>query len=247
MLEISNIGVLAAFLAGMISFLSPCVLPLVPGYLSYVAGVSVDEMRADAPSSRARMPAAGLGLCFVLGFSTVFVLLGAGAGLFGGALLAWRYELNIVAGVVVIAFGVFMLGVVRVPWLYRDLRFRLPSTRAQPVAAYVIGLAFAFGWTPCIGPVLGAILSVSAVSADAGGGIVLLAVYSLGLGVPFLLAAAFTRGLLDRLGAMSRAGVTLQRVAGVVMILMGLAMVSGQLSRFSWWLLETFPALGTIG
>ena len=244
--EISNIGVLAAFLAGMISFLSPCVLPLVPGYLSYVAGVSVEELRPDAPA-RARMPAAGLGLCFVLGFSTVFVMLGAGAGFFGGALLAWRYELNIVAGVVVMVFGLFMLGVIRATWLYRDLRFRLPSGGAKPLVAYVIGLAFAFGWTPCIGPVLGAILTVSAVSADAAGGVVLLTVYSLGLGVPFLLAATFTRGLLNRLGALSRTGVALQRVAGVVMILMGAAMVSGQLSRFSWWLLEAFPVLGRIG
>lgn len=246
MLEISNIGLITAFAAGLISFLSPCVLPLVPGYVSYVAGRSVSEPIAGGAVA-VRMPALGLSLCFVLGFSTVFVLLGATATALGQLLLAYRYELNIVGGAIVIAFGLFMLGMLRPFWLARDLRFHPAIQGGRPVAAYVLGLGFAFGWTPCIGPVLGAILTVGAASATAVQGVALLSVYSLGLGVPFLLAALFTDSLAARLKTIGRIGRLLQVVAAAVMILMGIAMITGQLSTFAFWLLETFPMLGQIG
>jgi cytochrome c-type biogenesis protein len=246
MSEISNIGLLTAFAAGAISFLSPCVLPLVPGYVSYVAGGAIP--RDSGGSALAlRLPAVGLSVCFVLGFSTVFVLLGASATALGQLLLNYRYELNIVGGVIVILFGLFLIGLVRSTWLMREFRFHAAIPGGRPFSAYVLGLAFAFGWTPCIGPVLGAILTVSAASATVSGGVALLATYSLGLGVPFLLAALFTDGLMARLKAMGRIGWLLQLAAGVVLVVMGLAMITGQLSAFAYWFLETFPVLGRIG
>jgi cytochrome c-type biogenesis protein len=244
--EISNIGLLTAFAAGVVSFLSPCVLPLVPGYISYVAGRSVAEW-AEGGATALRLPAVGLGVCFVLGFSTVFVLLGASATALGQLLLAYRHELNIVGGAIVIAFGLFMLGLVHLSGLQRDIRFHAAMPGGRPVSAYILGLAFGFGWSPCIGPVLGAILTVSAASTTVGGGVALLAVYSLGLGVPFLLAAVFTNGLAARLRAIRLLGRILQLVAAGIMILMGIAMITDRLSTFTYWLLDTFPALGKIG
>ena len=245
-LEISNIGLLTAFAAGAISFLSPCVLPLVPGYLSYVAGRAVSE----GPGGGAvvlRLPAVGLSACFVLGFSTVFVLLGASATALGQLLLAYRYELNIIGGAIIVLFGLFVIGLVRPPGLLQEFRFHATIPGGRPVSAYLLGLAFAFGWTPCIGPILGAILTVSAASATVSGGVALLAVYSLGLGVPFLLAALFTDGLITRLKTFGRIGRALQLVAGVILVLMGMAMLTGQLSAFSYWLLDAFPGLAKIG
>ena len=244
--EISGIGVLAAFLAGAISFLSPCVLPLVPGYVSYIAG-QPDLAAHRRAGFVARIPAAGLSLCFVLGFSTVFVALGAGASALGQLLLTWRYELNMVGGAIVILFGLVMLGALRIGVFFRDTRFHLDIPGGRPLGAYLLGLAFAFGWTPCIGPVLGAILTVSASTAQMSDGIWLLAIYSAGLGVPFLLTAFFTDVIAARLKAIGRAGRILYKTAGALMILMGVAIITGQLSAFAWWLLETFPVLGSIG
>jgi len=246
MLEISNIGLLTAFAAGVISFLSPCVLPLVPGYVSYVAGQSFAD-DASGGAIAQRLPAVGLSVCFVLGFSTVFVVLGASATALGQLLLTYRYELNLVGGAIIILFGLFLIGLVRPIWLMQEFRFHAAIPGGRPASAYVLGLAFAFGWTPCIGPILGAILTVSAASATVSGGATLLAVYSLGLGMPFLLAALFTDGLMARLKAFGRGGRLLQLAAGAILILMGIAMVTGQLSAFSYWLLDTFPILGNIG
>lgn len=246
MLEISSIGVLTAFIAGAISFLSPCVLPLVPGYVSYVAGASLNEV-ATPHSSATKLPALGLSALFVLGFSTVFVVLGASATALGQLLLQYRYETNIVGGAIIIAFGLFMTGLLNLRWLHREFRFHANIPGGRPVGAYVLGLAFAFGWTPCIGPVLGAILTVSAATATVAQGIALLAVYSLGLGLPFLMAAAFTGAFLARMRVMRRFGRPLQVVAGLLMVVMGAAMMTGYLSAFSYWLLEVFPGLATIG
>lgn len=246
MMEVSGSAVAAAFAAGVISFLSPCVLPLVPGYISYIAGQSINgPIRTGARIAGAH--AVALSLCFVLGFSTIFVLLGASATALGQLLLSNRQELNLVGGIVVIGFGLLTLGLVRPGWLQRDFRFNASFPGGRPVAAYALGMAFAFGWTPCIGPILGAILTVSAASATITTGVALLGVYSLGLGVPFLLAAAFTDGLLAKIKSIGRLGRALQLVAGGVMVVMGIAMITGQLSVFSFWLLDTFPALARIG
>lgn len=244
--EIFNIGVLTAFAAGVISFLSPCVLPLVPGYVSYVAGGSA----ADGEASRGlslRLSALGLSLCFVLGFSTVFVALGASATALGQLLLSYRYELNIVGGAVIILFGLFVTGLLHWSWMTRDVRFHAALEGGRPLSAYVLGLAFAFGWTPCIGPILGAILTVSAATATVAGGVTLLGIYSLGLGVPFLLAALFTDVLARRLKTVGRFGRLLQILAGGAMVLMGVAMITGQMSVMAYWLLNMFPALAKIG
>lgn len=246
MLELSNIGIFTAFAAGIISFISPCVLPLVPAYVSYISGQSASGQPAAATFAN-RISSLGLSSFFVLGFSTVFILLGASATLLGQTLLAYRYELNIVGGAIVIMFGLLMLGVFRMAWMQRDMRFHLDIPGGRVLAAYVLGLAFAFGWTPCIGPILGAILTVNAATASVSEGVALLSIYSLGLGVPFLVTAIFAEKAARRLKAFGKVGHYFQKVAGGVMIVMGVAMITGSLTRFSYWLLETFPVLGTIG
>ena len=246
MSEVAGIGLIPVFLAGVISFLSPCVLPLVPGYLSYVAGRSLDDVQS-IELWQARLSAVLLSLFFVLGFSIVFVGLGASATGISRWLLSYRYETNLVGGAVVILFGLLMTGWLRLPLLERDFRFRTGVRGGHPFGAFVLGLAFAFGWTPCIGPVLGAILTISASSTHVASGAYLLAVYSLGLGLPFLITAAFTGAFFRRVRHLRRLGRPLQIGAGVVMAAFGLAMMTGELSSFSFWLLKTFPALSLIG
>lgn len=242
-----SVGVAVSFSAGLFSFLSPCVLPLVPAYVSYVAGQPPHPVHAGI-DGRGRISAAMLSAFFVLGFSTVFVALGASATALGRLLLQYRYEANIIGGAIVIAFGLLMIGMTRgMPWLQRDFRFHPRLAGGHPAAAYVLGLAFGFGWTPCIGPVLGAILTVSAIQTSVSGGVALLSFYAAGLGVPFLLAALFTRELAGRIARLRRFGTVLQIAAGLILVLMGIAMITGQLSAFGFWLLRTFPALGTIG
>ncbi|HEX9672360.1 MAG TPA: cytochrome c biogenesis protein CcdA [Burkholderiales bacterium] len=247
MFEGSSVGLAAAFAAGLVSFLSPCVLPLVPAYVSYVAGDPSYAMQGES-DSRGRTGAATLSTFFVLGFSTVFVVLGASATALGRLLLEYRYEANLIGGAIVIVFGLLMIGMTRgMPWLQRDFRFHPRLAGGHPAAAYVLGLAFGFGWTPCIGPVLGAILTVSAVHTTVSGGVALLSFYAAGLGVPFLLSALFTRELVWRLRGLRRFGTVLQIVAGLILVLMGIAMITGQLSAFAFWLLRTFPIFGQIG
>lgn len=244
MLDLSLIGALTAFAAGIISFLSPCVLPLVPGYVSFVAGSSLEDMR-DGEASR--LQALALALTFVAGFSVVFVSLGASATYLGSMLLTYKYELGIVAGVVVTLFGLHMLGLTPFSLMNSEARFHVDMPGGRVLSAFLLGIAFAFGWTPCIGPVLGAILTLSASTADVAKGAFLLAIYSIGLGVPFLLAAIFTGALLKRLRALGSAGRRLQQAAGGLLVLMGALMVTGQLEIIAFWLIETFPALSRIG
>ena len=246
MMEISNIGFVTAFLAGTVSFLSPCVLPLVPGYVSFIAGNSAVAGEV-AVLKRRRVVSLVLSLCFVLGFSTIFVTLGASATALSRILLSYRYEANLVGGVIVIIFGILTTGIIRFPWLDRDIRYHGAIEGGRPAGAYLLGLAFGFGWTPCIGPVLGAILTVSAVSETASNGMILLAIYSAGLGLPFVLSALFVQGLSDRLRQLRKYGRALQILAGLVMIAMGIAMTTGQLSMLAFWLLETVPFFGQIG
>jgi cytochrome c-type biogenesis protein len=243
MIHVSGIALFASFTAGVISFLSPCVLPLVPGYVSYVTGRSLD--RSDGSAST--IVGLWFGASFVLGFSTIFVALGASATVIGQLLLSYKNEANLVAGMIVAIFGLAMIGLVRWPWLLRDTRFHLQVPGGEALSAYLLGLAFALGWTPCIEPVLGAILTTSAVTATVSEGVALLTAYSLGLGIPFLLSAVFAGPLLGRLKSLGRAGRSLQLGAGGVMVLMGVAMVTGELSALSYWLLETFPVLQRIG
>lgn len=242
--NLSAIALLTSFGAGMVSFLSPCVLPLVPAYVSYVAGQSLG---GSAAGHRGALAPLRLGLLFVFGFTLVFVMLGASATALGQFLLSYRYETNIAGGGLVIVFGLLMMGIVRWTWLQREFRVHIDLPGGRPLSAFALGLAFALGWTPCIGPVLGTILTASAVSATVAQGIVLLGVYSLGLGLPFLITALFTERAFAGLRSLRRAGRLLQIGAGAVVVVMGVAMTTGELSNFSYWLLETFPAFARIG
>lgn len=241
-LAIANISIAAAVAAGAVSFLSPCVLPLVPGYVSFIAGNA-----ATSAARPGRLRTASLSLCFILGFATIFVALGASATLLSRILRTWTVEANIVGGALIVFFGIVTTGLVRLPWLERDVRYHGDVVVNGPLGAYLLGLAFAFGWTPCIGPILGAILTVGAVSSTATDGILLLAFYSLGLGIPFFLAAMFTQGLLGSMVRMRKAGRALKIGSGLVMVAMGIAMMTGTLSWFAFWLLSRFPVFGQIG
>lgn len=247
MSDISGIGIVSAFGAGLVSFLSPCVLPLVPGYLSYIGGQSLDEMREKGLSFRETLAVLGLSVCFVLGFSSVFIAFGASASVLGRWLSAYRYELNIAGGIVIILFGLFMTGLLRLGWLQREFRFYAELPGGNAITAYILGLAFAFGWTPCIGPILGAILTMSATTGNVSHGTALLAIYSMGLGVPFVLAAIFVDRFLHYVASLRKQGRVLHILAGSLLIVMGIAMITGYLTKFSYWLLEMFPWFGEIG
>lgn len=246
MIDVSAFGLLTAFGGGIISFLSPCVLPLVPGYMSYVAGDTLAHAN-HANDRRRRLAVFGSSLCFVAGFTTVFIALGASASAAGQLLLRYQFEANIVGGIIVILFGLFMIGMAKLPWLQHDLRFHGDIKGGRALGAYLIGLAFAFGWSPCIGPVLGVILTMSAAAATVSNGIALLGAYSLGLGIPFVATALFTGAMLKRLKALRRTGRWLQVGAGVAMVFMGIAMITGMLTAFAFWLLKTFPLFSAIG
>ena len=246
-MDASAIGAASAFAAGAVSFLSPCVLPLVPAYMSYVTGQSL-AANAGGAALVTRMSAATLSLFFVLGFSAVFIALGASATAISRVLLAHRYEAGIIGGALVTLFGLVMLiGVERVPFLRRDAHFHLRAATRNPASAFVLGLAFGFGWTPCIGPILGVILTAAAVSESTSSGVRLLAAYSAGLGIPFLLTAAFLHEAAGRLRLLRRAGQPLMVAAGAIMVAMGIAMMTGKLSALSYWLLERFPIFSRIG
>ncbi|MEQ9258526.1 MAG: cytochrome c biogenesis protein CcdA [Roseovarius sp.] len=233
-----------ALFAGVISFLSPCVLPIVPPYLAYMSGVTLNDLSDRAqPQGRALMPA----LFFVLGLSTVFLLLGFAASAAGMVFLQYQGYFNTVAGIVVMIFGAHFIGVYRISFLDREARIDAGDRGGTSFGAYVLGLAFAFGWTPCIGPQLGAILSLAAAEASVTRGTVLLGVYAAGLGVPFLLVAAFLPRMGGLMGWMKRHMEQIERVMGLLLWTIGLLMLTGGFSAFSFWLLETFPALATLG
>jgi cytochrome c-type biogenesis protein len=241
-----DVTLLAALLAGLVSFLSPCVLPLVPPYLVYLAGTSLERLADAEPEPRVRREAVLAALLFVCGFSTVFVALGASASVIGGVIRAYSAELSIIAGIAIIVMGLHFLGVLRIGVLLREKRLEV----TKPVGlwgAYVMGLAFAFGWTPCIGPILAAILAVAASEQTVARGAGLLAVYSLGLGIPFLLAALAVEPFAAFLVRFRRHLAKVERVMGGLLVLTGIAFLTGFVSQASFWLLETFPALGTIG
>jgi len=239
----ATLGVVTAFAAGAVSFLSPCVLPIVPAYVSYVTGQSL----AAPAAGNSRAAGAVLSLLFVLGFSAVFIALGASATAIGRLLLQYRYEAGVIGGALVTLCGVVMLvGVERIPFLRRDAHFHLRAT-GHPGSAFALGLAFGFGWTPCIGPILGAILTAAALTESAAAGVRLLSAYSAGLGLPFFIAAVTLHETAGRWGRLRKIGRPLMAIAGAVMIAVGIAMMTGRLTAFSYWLLERFPALGRIG
>jgi cytochrome c-type biogenesis protein len=235
-------ALMVAALGGLLSFLSPCVLPIVPPYLGYMAGITPAEMSAGRQRGRAVLAAA----MFVLGLSTVFLMLGMAASAFGRVILEWSSTLSIAAGLVIMVFGAHFVGVFRLSFLDRDLRPE-GGQGGTALGAYLLGLAFAFGWTPCIGPILGSILTIAAGQASLAKGTALMAVYALGLGLPFILAALFFPSLQPLMRVMNRHLGRIEKVIGLMLWTIGLMMLTGQFSDFSYWLLETFPVLATFG
>jgi len=233
-----------ALFGGLISFASPCVLPIVPPYLAYMSGVSLGEMSETRAARRRAMASATF---FVLGLSTVFLLLGFTASALGRFFLQGQQWFVVGAGIVVMIFGAHFIGVFRIGFLDREMRLEAGDRGGSAFGAYILGLAFALGWTPCIGPILGTILSIAATEADAARGTALLGFYALGLGLPFLLVAAFFPSLTGFMAWMRRHMQRIERIMGVLLWTVGLMMVTGQFTDFSWWLLEQFPALGNIG
>jgi cytochrome c-type biogenesis protein len=235
-----------AFLAGLLSFASPCVLPLVPPYLAYMGGVSVEQLR-DEGQARVRGRVLLAALCFVAGFSTVFVALGAAASWIGQAVTAQLGLLGYVAGALITLMGLHFLHVIRIPLLDRTARVGVATKPAGLIGAYVIGLAFGFGWSPCVGPVLAAILLMAGAADSAGEGARLLFIYSLGIGVPFLVAAGFA-GAFMRWSARFRERLGLiEKAMGVLLVIAGVLIFTGQMPTIANWLIETFPVLGKIG
>ena len=230
-----------AFFAGLVSFLSPCVLPLLPAYLSFMTGLTTAELSGDErPLARIMVPA----LLFVLGFSLVFVGLGASASVLGQVLTQYRAVLEKVAGIAVIAFGVLMLGIIKVPWLYGEARADMSEARAfGRGASFVMGMAFAAGWTPCVGPVLGTILTLAAASQSASWGALLLLAYSAGLGVPFLLVALLFGRARPLLSWLNRHSLAINRAAGVVLVIVGVLIFSGRLGVLATYLSRVVPTL----
>ena len=239
-----NIGWGAALVAGVFSFLSPCVLPLVPPYLVFISGVSLDDLKKGTNSSRDVMFAA---LAFVLGFTTVFVGLGATASYIGQIL---RNELPLlakIAGVFIIIMGLNFLGVFKLGFLAREKRYQQEAKPVGLLGAYAIGLAFAFGWTPCIGPVLAAILSLAASTESVTKGAALLAVYSLGLGIPFLIAAASINAFMQFFAKFKTKLGFVEKAMGALLVVTGVMFLTGWMQVVSYWLIEHFPGLASIG
>ncbi|WP_417244566.1 cytochrome c biogenesis CcdA family protein [Celeribacter sp.] len=233
-----------ALAAGMVSFLSPCVLPIVPPYLAYMSGISMGELTGGGKASRkAIVPA----LLFVLGLSTVFLFMGFTASAFGMFFLKNQILFSRISGVVIIILGLHFLSVFRISILDREARIDAGDKGGTALGAYVLGLAFAFGWTPCIGPQLGAILSMAASEASVSRGTTLLATYAIGLGLPFLLSAIFITRAVGLMNRLKRHMGLIEKIMGGLLLFVGLLMVTGAFSRLSYWLLETFPALSQLG
>jgi len=221
-----------AFVAGLVSFLSPCVLPLIPGYISMLSGVSMEELKANG--------AAGLGarifsnsVAFVLGFTVVFVALGASATWVGSFLLGRKMLFNIVAGVIVVVFGIHLTGLIRIPLLYRDVRLHSAAPRRGLVGSFLLGFAFAFGWTPCIGPILAGILALAATRDTLFQGMFLLAIYSAGLAVPFLLTALGLSQFLKFYARFRRYLQAVEVASGALLIAIGVLMATNKLTVLS--------------
>ncbi len=245
----------AAFTAGILSFISPCVLPLVPPYMAYIAGVNLQQLAGQGSTNGGEAAAAKpmmgrvllIALVFVLGFSTVFVILGASASAIGQLLRAYMDTLSKVAGVLIIIMGLHFLGIFRLSFLMREYRLNVDAKPATVLGAYVMGLAFALGWTPCIGPVLATILAIAAQEQSVQKGALLLSVYSAGLGVPFLLAAAMMGPFMAFIKRFRRHMELVEKAMGTFLVITGVMFLTGSIQRISVWLIETFPGLANVG
>jgi cytochrome c-type biogenesis protein len=239
-----NVTLFAAFVAGVLSFVSPCVLPLIPGYLSFVSGVSLDEMRSGAvvgTATNTRRKAVVSSIAFVLGFSLVFISLGASATALGGFLMERLTLLGKVAGVIIILFGLHMMGILRIGWLYSEKRMHTSRKPAGFFGAMVVGIAFAFGWTPCIGPILAAILAVAGTQESVADGVKLLAVYSAGLGVPFIATSLAINKFFAASARIRRHYHTIEVVSGVLLVCVGVLIFTNRFTIIAQYLTPYLP------
>jgi len=237
-----QITLIAAFAAGFLSFVSPCVLPLIPGYISFVSGISVEEMRGDVAPTTSRVQVFFTSLAFVLGFSIVFVLLGASATAIGKVMFAKLPLLSKIAGAILIIFGLHTMGVFRLAFLESEKRMHAQKKPAGPLGAMLVGVAFAFGWTPCIGPILGGILAIAGSKNSVSEGIILLAVYSLGLGIPFLLTSLAINQFFGAAKKIRRYYHSIELVSGGLLIVIGVLIMTGQLTIITRYLQPYLPS-----
>jgi cytochrome c-type biogenesis protein len=243
---VENVSLFAAFIAGVLSFISPCVLPLIPGYLSYISGVSLDEMRGGPSAAaiavspnRGRVVVASLFFC--LGFSLVFVSLGASATFLGQYLMERLSLLGKIAGVVIIIFGLHTMGVLRIGWLYQEKRFQTSTKPVGLLGAMLVGIAFAFGWTPCIGPILAGILAIAATENTVADGIRLLSIYSAGLAVPFLLTALAINSFFSAFAKIRRHYHAIEVTSGLLLVIVGVLMFTNRFTVIAQYLTPYLP------
>lgn len=245
---VNEVTFFGAIFAGLLSFLSPCVLPLVPPYLAYLGGMTFEQVSGKEEMDRELYRRVVLSsLIFVLGFTTVFVTLGAAASSIGQFVRENQDILSKVGGVIIIIFGLHFIGLFKISLLYREARFHIDQKPAGMLGAYIMGLAFAFGWTPCIGPVLGAILGIASAQETLSQGVLLLFLYSLGLGIPFIMAAVAIRPFMAFMQRFRRHMRTVEIVMGVFLIITGILFITGTIQDISYWMLQAFPSLQTIG
>src|SRR2546426_1083753 len=242
-----SVSLLTAMAAGLVSFISPCVLPIVPGYLSFISGVNMAELRGgEAP--RGVSARVGLtSLVFVLGFSSVFIALGAAATLVGATLQAYKRELGMIGGAIIIVLGLHTAGILPIKWLLYEKRATVKSRPLGLLGAYLVGLAFAFGWTPCIGPILGAILLYASQQETVAQGVLLLAAYSAGLGIPFIAAGLAVNGFFRVFGRLRGSMRAIEVVSGALLVGVGLLLVTDRLTLLAQYFVKAFPGLATLG
>ena len=231
-----------AFLSGLISFLSPCVLPLIPGYISYISGISFDKIK-----EKKRNLIAIKTIFFTLGFSSVFIALGSSATFIGQFFLLNSNIFRIVAGIVLIIFSLQLIGIINFNFMNKDIRVFTNQYNDSLFFPLVVGVAFGFGWTPCIGPILGSIITLAALEENIGRGILLLSFYSLGLAIPFIISGILIDKFLLFSKGFKKYTSTITKVGGAILLLTGIAILSGQLQILGFFILEYFPLLGSIG
>ncbi|HKQ19102.1 MAG TPA: cytochrome c biogenesis protein CcdA [Candidatus Eisenbacteria bacterium] len=242
--QLPEVSLIAAFLAGVVSFVSPCVLPLVPSYVTFITGVSFDELTSGQQTARIRRLTIIHSLAFIVGFSIVFISLGATATATGQFLRDHQDSLRIGGGILIILFGIYLTGIIPIPALSRERKFQLTRKPLGILGSVLVGITFAAGWTPCIGPILGSILLYASTAKTVGTGVLLLSVYSLGLGVPFFLASLGMNSFLAASSRLRRSLRTIEVVSGVILIAFGIALVTNVFEHFVGFLARYLPALG---